>query len=157
MMYECIYNLTLTCQKTCILYIYIYCEQLYTRYSGCKILYTLMWMIPIWSQRSCTVWAMQRMSSSVFLARRRCLSELWSLQCPCNRRSWPVALSRMQAEDEEVLHSPIPLILSSHPPHLWLRTDEQMHDFGHAVALNNEWINWLCNAKGIAKATLPMA
>ena len=91
----------------------ITCEQLYTRYSGCKVLDTLMWMIPIWSQRSCTVWAMQRMSSSVSLSRRRCLSELWSLQCPCNRRSWPVALSQMQAEDEEVLHSPIPLILSS--------------------------------------------
>ena len=32
--------------------------------------------------------------------------------------TWPVALSQIHATYEEVLHSPVPLTLSSPPPHL---------------------------------------
>ena len=94
-----------------------------------------------WSR--CWQWVattQQRMDSSILSGQRSMSNESMKSSMVKWFTCWPVALSQIHAVYEEVLHSPVPLVLSSHPPHLWTRTDEQMHDFGNVFALNTKWI-----------------
>ena len=84
---------------------------------------------------------LQRVADSIFLGSD--LDEPVKCSSLNSVTTWPVALSQIHAIYEEVLYSTVPLRLSSHPPHLWLRTDVMSRCMILAMYwLSNLWVNY---------------